>query len=218
MLCCQVTAPIREPKNERSARTRAAILAAAWKLLETYGPEGTTMAAVAREAGVSRRGLYLHFSDRTALLVGLRRHVDEQYDLAESTRPVWAAPDARTALDAWARHLTRYHARIRGIVQAIDVARRADDASSAMWDDATRRWRHACAKLAGRIDASGELGDRWTVASAAEVLLSYMVAFNALWETLVVEAGWTPERFQRHLATTFATLLLAAPDVTADPA
>jgi AcrR family transcriptional regulator len=217
MLCRQVTAPIQQPKNERSARTRAAILAAAWRLLETAGPERTTMAAVATAAGVSRRGLYLHFADRTDLLVGVRRFVDEHYDVTASTRAVWTAADAASALNEWARHLTEYHARIRGLVQAIDLARRTDDAASTMWDDAMRRWRHACTSLAERIDAAGALADRWTIGSAADVLFSYMVAFNALWEALAIESGWTPGQFQDHLATTFATLLLTTRQVDQQP-
>lgn len=216
MLCRQVTARIRDPKNQRSARTRAAILEAAWNLIEQAGPERTTMAAVAADAGVSRRGVYLHFTDRVDLLIGLRRYVDEQYDLAASTRPVWAAPDAAAAITEWARHLTDYHARIRGLVQAIDLTRRTDDAAAAVWDDMTRRWRRACTRLAERIDGAGDLADRWTVRSAADVLFSHMVAFNPLWDTLVIESGWNPMQFQRHLATTFATLLLTTREFTGD--
>ena len=98
---------IAEPRNTRSARTRAAILDAAWRLLEEQGPIATTMEAVASAAGVTRRGLYLHFASRTDLLVALIHHVDQTLDLEASTRPVVEAPDALAALDAWTAHLTR---------------------------------------------------------------------------------------------------------------
>lgn len=53
-----------EPQNARSRRTREALLRAARALIEEKGFDAVTLAAVARQAGVSPRGLYLHFSSR----------------------------------------------------------------------------------------------------------------------------------------------------------
>ncbi len=203
-----MSALISEPKNQRSVHTRAAILEAAWKLLETVGPERTTMSAVAQEAKISRRGLYLHFPDRTELLIGLRQYIDQRYDLTESTSRVWTSPDGATALAEWARHLTEYHSRIRSLVEAVDHARRSDPAAAGLWNEATTRWRNACTALAEQLEASGDLDSSLTVPIAVDVLYSYMPAFNALWEALVIDCGWTPDHFQVFLATTLSRLLL----------
>lgn len=167
------------------------------------------MSAVAQAAGVSRRGLYLHFPDRSKLLIGLRQYIDQRHDLTESTSRVWTSPDGATALAEWARHLTDYHGRIRSLVKAVDHARRSDPAAAALWNDATTRWREACTALAEQLDASGDLSSSLTVQTAADVLYSFMLAFNAMWEALVLEIGWTPDHFRDHLANTFWKLLLS---------
>src|SRR6266508_4051502 len=87
-----------EPRNARSRRTRAALLAATRALLEEQGAESLTMAAVAERAGVSRRAVYLHFASRAELLTELFGYVSELEGLASSLEPVWAASDAAAAL------------------------------------------------------------------------------------------------------------------------
>ena len=57
-----------------------------------------TMAEVAAQAGVSRQAVYLHFTDRTALLVALMRHVDE--GRAAKVAAIAKAPSARAAVAA----------------------------------------------------------------------------------------------------------------------
>jgi AcrR family transcriptional regulator len=87
---------IEDPRNARSRRTRAALLAATRALLEEQGTEALTMAAVAERAGVSRRAVYLHFASRTELLTALFGYVSDQEGLAASLEQVWQAPDAAT--------------------------------------------------------------------------------------------------------------------------
>ena len=47
---------------------RTALIGAALKLLEEHGPDGVTMRAAAREAGVSAAAPYRHFADRDELM------------------------------------------------------------------------------------------------------------------------------------------------------
>src|SRR3974390_2141980 len=56
--------------------TRARILAATRALLEERPGTGPSMGEVASRAGVSRQGLYLHFADRSALLLEVTRAAD----------------------------------------------------------------------------------------------------------------------------------------------
>ena len=57
--------------------TRKNILNSAWKLLEAAQGREVRMTDIAREAGVSRQALYLHFPARSVLLVATPRHIDE---------------------------------------------------------------------------------------------------------------------------------------------
>ncbi len=93
-------------------------------------------------------------------------------------------------------------------MEAVDHARRSDPAAAGLWNEATTRWRNACTALAEQLEASGDLDSSLTVPIAVDVLYSYMPAFNALWEALVIDCGWTPDHFQVFLATTLSRLLL----------
>ena len=59
---------------------RAAVLAAAWKMIEKQGLEGLSVREAARRAGVSHNAPYRHFADREALLAAL---VAEGFDELE---------------------------------------------------------------------------------------------------------------------------------------
>src|SRR5262245_18879078 len=61
--------PYESPRRrEQAASTRAQILEAAQSLFEANGYPATTMAAVAREAGVSLKTVYLGFETKSGLL------------------------------------------------------------------------------------------------------------------------------------------------------
>lgn len=58
---------------------RQALLATAAEMLEDDGPEGLSLRAVARVAGVSPRAPYRHFADREALLAALAADAFERF-------------------------------------------------------------------------------------------------------------------------------------------
>lgn len=66
----------RPPRMPPAARA-AAILDAAERVLLAHGLQGTTMEAVAREAGMSKRTLYAVFDGRAALFAALVRRLRE---------------------------------------------------------------------------------------------------------------------------------------------
>jgi AcrR family transcriptional regulator len=53
------------------------------------------MSAVARATGISRQALYLHFPDRSALLLAVVEHVDSREGLGAAVAEVEAAVDGR---------------------------------------------------------------------------------------------------------------------------
>lgn len=64
-------APTRKPLREGQAHKRDAILAAAGDLFVSDGVERTSMDAVARLAGVSKRTVYDYYGDKRRLLLGI---------------------------------------------------------------------------------------------------------------------------------------------------
>jgi AcrR family transcriptional regulator len=201
---------IEEPRNARSRRTRAALLAATRSLLEEQGAEALTMAAVAERAGVSRRAVYLHFASRTELLTELFGYMSEQEGLEASLDPVWRAPDAAAALEEWARHLARFHPRVLAVARAIQRVRRVDPDADAHWQLVMADQQACCQRLAAWMAREGRLAAPWTVPTAADMLWALM-SYELL-EDLLVDRGWSQRRYRTYLAALFqSTFLRDAP-------
>ena len=81
---------------------RTAILDAAHELFAADGYHGVGLEKVAKQAGVSRQAVYLHFGSKGGLLLELARYEHERAGIAAlADRTVWSAPGAVAALDAW---------------------------------------------------------------------------------------------------------------------
>jgi AcrR family transcriptional regulator len=181
------------PQNERSRRTRAAILDATWRLLEEGGAEATTMASVARHAGVTRRAVYLHFSSRAELLLALRAHVDEILDLDSSLLPVRKAPDAVSRLEAFVAHMARFHPKILTIDLALLRAKDTDPDVAQLVSRGLDGWLDGCRQLTQELTDEGRLAEPWTPDTAADLLWTFM--FPETLERLTITRGWPPERY-----------------------
>lgn len=200
---------IDQPQNERSRRTRAAILDATWQVLEKEGPERVTMGAVARSAGVTRRAVYLHFSSRADLLLALHEHVDDRLDLASSLQPVIEAPNAVAALEAFAGHLATFHPKIRQIDTALLRAKDSDPDVALLVDQGIRVWHEGCRRIAQGLADEERLAHPWTVDTAADLLWSFM--FPDVIERLIVDRQWPLERYSEMLMVLMRRTLVADP-------
>ena len=188
---------IDEPQNERSRATRAAILDAAWELLEGSGGPAVTLSATAKAAGVSRQGLYLHFASRGELFRHLFDHVNQSLDLDASVRPVLEAPDSLAALDAFADLVATYHSRTISLIRAVDRCRFDDEDAAALWATATTAWHEGCRSVTARLAAEGRLAEPWTELTAADLMWSFMSAeFVA---GMTIDRGWSVEELAERL-------------------
>ncbi len=197
-------------QNARSRRTRLALLAAARTLVEREGVPAVTMASVAEHAGVTRRAVYLHFSTRAELVTALYEYVNETAELSASLKAVWLAPDAATALDAWAHHLARWHTELIPVGRAFQRVRGTDADAAYSWDVVMRQWRKSCRRLAEWLAADARLASPWTVETAADMLWALM-SFDVL-EALVVDRRWSRKRLARRLSVLLRSTFVAEPE------
>ncbi len=189
---------IEEPRNARSRRSRMALLRAARELVEEHGMAATTMAAVAEHAGVSRRAVYLHFASRADLITELFGYVNEVEDLEGRFAPISEAPDAVSALEAFAYRHADFMARILQVSRAVEREAGNDPDAARHWE-AALYWRLETNRaLIRRLDEEGVLAPGWTVDTATDMLLALIS--NGVGETLLNERGWTPEQIGEHMA------------------
>lgn len=187
-----------EAQNARSRRTRAALLDAAREIVEERGLPALTMGAVAELAGVTRRSVYLRFESRTHLLTALFDHVNESEDLAASVLPVRNAPDAATAIQAWAAHVARFHPHVLRIARAVQSMKDTDPDAAEHWRLVQEDWHRLCRLVARRIDDEKSLASGWTVETMADMLHALM-SLDVL-EILIDQRGWSSDDVAVHLA------------------
>ncbi len=116
--------------------TRQRILDAARRLTEQGS--APSISAVAREAGISRQGLYLHFPSRAALLSALVDNVDQREDLVSEVDTVMRAPDGPAQTRAWAQMQARRNPRIALVARALAAGRHDDAEAAEAWQDRTK--------------------------------------------------------------------------------
>ena len=177
--------------------TRRRVLDAARALLEASPGASVSMGDVARRAGVSRQALYLHFADRTALFLEVSRRADASLRTPARQRRVDEARTARealreaVALQAWLKP------RLKGVATALDVLRRSDAAADAAWREREHARLERCEEVVRRLHLEGELLPRWDVATAARCF--WAVTSQRVWDDLVMDQGWSSERYRKHI-------------------
>src|SRR5690349_16874501 len=96
----------RRKQADRTAATRAALVAAGRRLFAEHGFAGVGTEAIVAEAAVSRGALYHHFEDKTALFAGVLEVVEA--DVTDRIATAALAGDDLSfaavmmrAIDAW---------------------------------------------------------------------------------------------------------------------
>jgi AcrR family transcriptional regulator len=177
--------------------TRTKILDAALRIVETKGTGALRMEDVASAAGVSRQAVYLHFGTRPQLFVALAAHVDETRGLDRHRKKLAGARtplDAlRAAIELQATHFPNIHA----IAVALEAARHADQAARAAWDDRMAERRRQMQQGVEWLAREKLLDEQWTVEDATDMV--FALCSIKVWESLVIERGWSKARYVGHL-------------------
>ena len=185
--------------------TRRRILDATWELVAEQGAR-LRLADVAARASVSRQALYLHFGDRGGLLVALVQHMDETLDLGDALAVVAAAPDGPTLIEATMRLNTTFWTQGLPVAQVLEVARHDDADLAAAWRDRMSFRQAAFRQIVETLAERGQLATGWSVEDAAETV--YAVAHFDTWRELVVEFGWSDDRYVDVMSRLLAGALL----------
>ncbi len=110
----------RRPRAD-AQRNRAALLDAAQGHFLRYGV-GTSLEAVAKEAGVGPGTLYRHFPTREALLAAVLQTRSEELELRRAE--IAQLDDAAAALRQWLRAMEEYFSAFSGLPEPLMVAAR----------------------------------------------------------------------------------------------
>jgi AcrR family transcriptional regulator len=187
--------------------TRARILEAALREIETRGTADVTMAQVAAAAGVSRQLVYFHFANRAGLLTAMAGHRDETAGFVEEARVSRRLPPAE-GLEHLLRAWCAYMPQIEPITRALEAALVTGEDGAVAWRDRMGELREALRIALDRLDRRDALAAGWTVDAAADWAWSRVQP--STWRHLVGERGWTSGQYTERTVRSLLAELLAA--------
>lgn len=165
------------------------------------------MADIAKEAGVSRQALYLHFPTRAELLVATTRHIDTVKNIDQRLARSRSASTGIERLQAFVEAWGGYIPEIHGIAVALRAMRNTDKEAAAAWEDRMQAVRQGCEAAVRAISEDGYLKKELTEVTAVDLLWTLLSVEN--WERLVLECCWSQSEYEQTLKQiSEATLLL----------
>lgn len=194
----------------QARETERAILRAAHDLFVKQGYGRTTLVEVARTAGVSVETIYARFKSKPGLL---RRVWDvtiggDDEDVMFHERPEIVAmqnePDLARRLQLHAALMTRTACRIGPFMLMLQSAAGTDAAAAEMLEEIGRQRLAGMTFMAAAAAATGQLAV--SEDECRDIVWSLTDAI--LWHRLVVQRGWSEQRFTEHVATLLIAVLV----------
>jgi AcrR family transcriptional regulator len=201
-------------RQEQAATTRAAVLDAARRLFVRDGYPATSMQAIAAEAGVAPKTVYLAFATKSGLLralwdLALKGDDDvAPVDQREWYREVIEEPDPAQQLRLAARNSRIVKVRIAPLLQVIRDGAPVDADVAALWDLIHTDFYENQRAIVEVIHRKHALRRGLDIATATDIL--WTLNHPDVWLLLVGRRGWSPERWERWFADTACAQLLKA--------
>jgi len=204
-------------RRQQAAATREQILTAAQRLFERDGYAATSMAAVAQEAGVSLKTVYVVFETKSGLLRALWHRLvrggDDDTPVEEQPwfRRVIDEPDPRSQLRLNARNSRDVKQRAGAVMEVIQGAAPGDDEIGRLWERIQTEFHANQRAVVASLHEKGALKEDIDVDAAADIL--WTLNHPSLYHLLVGRRGWSPDRYERWLDDLLSSQLIGDADL-----
>lgn len=199
-------------RQEQAAATRQAILEAAQRLFEHQGYAATSMPAIAAEAGVALKTVYVVFETKARLLHALweaRLGGDEEaipvFERAWYRR-VLEEPSPERKLRLVAAQARVVKTRSGALLEVIRNAASMDTEIAALWTSIQAKLYEVQHSIVEQLHKQDALAGGLDVDTATDIL--WTLNHPDVWLLLVGERGWTPGQWERWFADTACQQLL----------
>jgi AcrR family transcriptional regulator len=199
-------------RREQAAATRREILEAAQRLFEGQGYAATTMAAIAAEAGVALKTVYVAFETKSGLLRALWHLLlrGDEADVPVGDRrwyqEVLEEPDPERTVRLVARNSRLVKERAGALLGVIRSAAATDPDAAELWARIQSDFHDNQRAIVEALHAHRALRRGLSVARAADVL--WTLNHPDVWLLLVAGRGWTPREWERWFAETIRSQLV----------
>jgi len=199
-------------RREQAAATRREILDAAQRLFERDGYATTTMAAIATEAGVALKTVYVVFETKSGVLRALW-HLLLRGDEGEAPVPerawyrtVLEEPDPERQLRLNASNSRMVKERAGALLGVIRGAAPTDPAIDALWGRIQADFYDVQRPIVEALHTRKALRHGLDVTRATDIL--WTLNHPDVWHLLVGQRGWTPEQYEQWFGDTTCSQLL----------
>lgn len=206
--------PSPEPRRDqaRTRLARRAVVDAARRLFLERGYGATTIEAISGEADVPPATVYRLFSSKHGILKAL---LDTSIAGDDEDRPMADRPEVRSllALDypraklaGFVRLVADINERVGPLYRVLVSAAGSDADAAALLDQLNEQRARGQRAIARSLARSGALAPGVRERDAADVI--HALASPELYRLLVVDRGWTPDRYRDWLTALLAGQLL----------
>lgn len=199
-------------RQEQARLNRAAVVQAAHDLFLERGFAATTVPEIASAAGVSVQTVYKAFGNKPRLAKAVfdvamaGDHEPVAMLQRQSLGKVRDEPDPHTKFRLYGEFLAEVAPRHVPVQLVIRDSAAADPEAAAVWADLQVERLTGMTLFARALHDDGHLRSGVTTNEARDVLWTYNSA--ELFQLLVLERGWTPERYGRWVADALTAALL----------
>lgn len=199
-------------RRAQAAATRVDILDAAQRLFEQRGYAATTMEAIADDAGVALKTVYVAFETKSGLLRALWNHLlrggRDETPVAQQDwyREVVAEREPGEKIRRTARASRAAKERIGGVLQVIRSAAPTDPDIGALWDRIQSEFHANQRVIVESLAAKKALRRGLDVDRATDLL--WTLNHPDVWHLLVDLRGWTADEWEAWFTESLRTQLL----------
>ncbi|WP_406118166.1 TetR/AcrR family transcriptional regulator [Streptomyces sp. NBC_00989] len=198
-------------RDERAADTRNRIIDAARTLFREHGFAGTTVAVIAKQAGVAAPTVYAVFCNKAEIIKELVRRLEAEADGEQWRARIGAEPDPRRKLDLYAAWHRLLFSRGRDVLgAAIDAG--GDPAVRELREEGDRSNQTWLDPVVDALMEAGLLAPGLTRQDAVDRMM--LLSSVELYFRATAGRGWTDDQYQQWLTESLRQQLLAQPPAT----
>lgn len=199
-------------RQEQARENRGRILEVARRLFLEQGYAETAMPEIAAAASVSTQTVYKVFANKATLLKAVFdvsvAGDDEPIPMLERDLigEIRAEPDAARKLTRYAAHLAEGAHRYVPVHLLVRAAAGADRAAADVWEQTRQESLTGMTYFAADLVATGQLHPGLSADEVRDILCTYHGP--DLYELLVLERGWSAERYGQFVAASMIGALI----------
>ena len=203
-----------ERRRAQAEQTSREIVEAANRLFVREGYAATTMAKIAQEAGVVVETIYRGFDGKAGLLhavvesavAGGVGRAERPVEERPALRAVIDEPDPWQKLELYAATQPGIHGRAGPLMRMLRQAAAVEPDLAPVLDRLETQRVEGLARFAQHLEDEGALRDDVSVEKARDIL--WTVNSLAVYDLLVLERGWPPDRYQDWITAVMRSTLL----------